>query len=294
MVFTGVAATFFNSNQMKFVGTWFSPAQTGLALGIFVAFNNGSMALSSGIATLFSNYNTAFISAGIYAVLIVLAWIVLGKDKPKVPVAAHAEEQPPVLECLKVVIRSKRIWVMAIGMMLFQSAALTLTQFMPSALQTSYDMTQGQAVTITNVFTFSALIGCLFTAKLFNALKRPRYWFTIFGVIAAVGIAFAWRIPSVPLKIIALSLLGMITLGQTPILTGLPLTFSEIGPKYAGTAGGFSATLMLAANFIIPTFVTMPLAKNNYTKFFIFEAVIMLLFVFISPFIAFNSSKNND
>jgi NNP family nitrate/nitrite transporter-like MFS transporter len=294
MALTGVAATFFNANQMKFVGTWFPAAQTGLALGIFVAFNNGSMALSSGVATLFTNYSSAFVSSGIYAAFMVVVWLILGRDKPKVPVAANAEAQPPILECLKVVVRSRRIWIMAVGMMLFQSAALTLTQFMPSALQADFGYTQGQAVTITNVFTFSALIGCLFTGKLFNALKRPKLWFTVIGIISAFGIAFAWRIPNVPLKVIALSLLGMMTLGHTPILTGLPLTFPEIGPKYAGTAGGFSATLMLAANFIIPTFVTMPLANNDYSKFFYFEAAIMVLFVIISPFMPTKIEQSSE
>ena len=61
----------------------------------------------------------------------------------------------------------------------------------------------------------------------------------------------------------------------------------------SGGAGGFSATLMLAMNFIIPTFVTMPLANNDYVKFFYFEAAIMLLFVIVSPFLPIHIERKS-
>jgi hypothetical protein len=43
------------------------------------------------------------------------------------------------------------------------------------------------------------------------------------------------------------------------------------------------ATLMLAANVVIPSYVTMPLAGDDYGKFFILEGIIMLIFVLMTP-----------
>ncbi|MDR2360310.1 MAG: MFS transporter [Oscillospiraceae bacterium] len=280
MVFSGVAATFFNSNQMKLIGRWFPKNQISLGLGIFVAFNNGSMALSSIAATLFPDYNTAFVSSAALSVVVLVMWFVFGKERPVVP-AADETKSPPIPQCLKVAVKSRKLWITAIAMMLFQSSALTLSQFLPEALKNEYS--DSEAALITGVFTFASMFGCMLAPKLLTKIGKLKVSFAIIGSLGAVGIAFAWRVPYLPLKLILLALLGFLTLGLTPILTALPLSFPEIGPTYAGTAGGFMATIMLAANVIIPRYITMPLAGNDYAKFFMFEGVIMLIFVFITP-----------
>jgi len=288
MMLMGVAATFFNSNQMKIVGRWFPEGQSVMALGLFVAFNNGSMALGTGIATLFSDYRTCFISSAVFGVIIWLAWLIFGREKPKGAVLT-ADDTPPILECLKVVVRSRSMWIVAICMTLFQSSALTISQFLLDAMKeqinpaTLQPFDGGFAAVFPNVFTASALVGCLIAPGVIRRAKHPKVLFAAIGLFSAIGVAFAWQIPSLPLKIAALAVLGFVTLGCTPLLTGLPLTFPEIGKKYAGTAGGFMATLMLAANVIIPRYITMPLANNKYELFFMFEGGIMLIFVFLTP-----------
>ncbi|MDR2530122.1 MAG: MFS transporter [Oscillospiraceae bacterium] len=284
MLLSGVAATFFNANQMKIVGRWFPERQSVMALGIFVAFCNGSMAIGLGISTLFANYRDCFISAAIFAILMWVAWLVLGKEKPSVPVGDVDEKTPPILECLKVTVKSKSLWIITIGMMLFQSSALTLSQYLMDALKDSGYET-GLAATVTNVFTVSAMVGCLIMPRLIRRAARPKLIFAIIGVLSAAGVAFAWQIPALPLKIAALAALGFVTLGCTPVLTSAPMSLPEIGPKYAGTAGGFMATLMLAFNVVIPGFVTMPLARNDYRIFYMLEGCIMLIFVFMTPFL---------
>jgi NNP family nitrate/nitrite transporter-like MFS transporter len=280
MVFTGIAATFFNSNQMKLIGRWFPHNQINFGVGVFVAFSNGSMALASIVAAMLPGYHFAFVSSAVFAVVMLVMWIVFGRERPEVSVADEAKS-PPILECLKVAVRSRKLWINAAAMMLFQSSALTLSQFLPEALKGTYS--DSQAALITGVFTFAAMFGCLFTPKLLTKIGHLKLSFAIIGLLGAAGIAFAWRVPYLPVKLILLALLGFFTLGFTPLLTALPLSFPEIGPTYAGTAGGFMATLMLAANVIIPRYVTMPLAGNDYAKFFMFEGAIMLIFVFLAP-----------
>jgi NNP family nitrate/nitrite transporter-like MFS transporter len=280
MVFTGIAATFFNSNQMKLIGRWFPHNQINFGVGVFVAFSNGSMALASIVAAMLPGYHFAFVSSAVFAVIMLVMWIVFGRERPEVSVADEAKS-PPILECLKVAVRSRKLWINAVAMMLFQSSALTLSQFLPEALKGTYS--DSQAALITGVFTFAAMFGCLFTPKLLTKIGHLKLSFAVIGLLGAAGIAFAWRVPFLPVKLILLALLGFFTLGLTPLLTALPLSFPEIGPTYAGTAGGFMATLMLAANVIIPRYVTMPLAGNDYAKFFMFEGAIMLIFVFLAP-----------
>jgi len=285
MILLGVTATFFNANQMKLVGRWFPPAQVSIGIGIFCAMSNLSMAVGSGIGTLFPSYQSAFISSAIYAAAVLVLWIVFGKERPSVPVRdGEDEKSPPVLECLKVVIRSRNVWILAIAVMFFQSSALSISMFMQEALkQAGYNVKW--ATTLTLTFTLAAAVGSLFMPKVFESFSRPKLAFAIIGVIGAVGLTLAWRIPSVWIALICLGILGVITLGLMPVLSSLPLTFPEIGQRYAGTAGGFVATLMLAGNVVLPTYVTMPLSNGDYKLFYLFEGIIMLIFVAMTPFL---------
>ena len=54
MIFTGVAATFLNSNAGKILGQWFSPEKMAVGMGIFLASANASMALGTGTASVYS------------------------------------------------------------------------------------------------------------------------------------------------------------------------------------------------------------------------------------------------
>ncbi|MDR2606192.1 MAG: MFS transporter [Oscillospiraceae bacterium] len=284
MVLLGITATFFNANQMKLVGRWFPPAQVGIGIGIFTATSNLSMAVGSGVGTLFPNYKSAFVSSAVYTAVVLILWIFLGRERPAVSVRPDEDEKsPPVLECLKVVIRSKKVWFLAVSVMLFQSAALSVSMFMQEALkQNGYSVQWATLLPLT--FTLTAAAGCLIIPKPFELIRRPKLAFAVIGVLAAVGLAFAWRIPNVWLSLVSLALLGLITLGMMPVLSALPLTFPEIGQRYAGTAGGFIATLMLAGNVIIPTYITMPLARGDYGMFYLLEGGMMLIFVCLTPF----------
>jgi len=73
----------------------------------------------------------------------------------------------------------------------------------------------------------------------------------------------------------------------------MALNFPEIGTRYAGTAGGFIATLMLLGNIVLPTYIIMPLSGGDYKIFFILEGVCMLIFVILAPFIPFVQEKSN-
>lgn len=53
--------------------------------------------------------------------------------------------------------------------------------------------------------------------------------------------------------------------------------FKEIGPKYAGTAGGVVATLELLGAVVLPTYVVIPLCGSSDAAYFAVGGVLMLL-----------------
>ena len=67
---------------------------------------------------------------------------------------------------------------------------------------------------------------------------------------------------------------------QTEMIAALmmtPVLLREIGPKNAGTAGGFIITLQLLGCVVVPTYIIVPLGGGNVTTYFILGTVCFLL-----------------
>ena len=61
---------------------------------------------------------------------------------------------------------------------------------------------------------------------------------------------------------------GTLRSGVIAALMMTPVLLKEIGPKNAGTAGGFIITLQLLGCVVVPTYLIVPLAGGNMTTFF--------------------------
>ena len=52
--------------------------------------------------------------------------------------------------------------------------------------------------------------------------------------------------------------------------------------KYAGTAGGFIATLQLAGTVIFPSYIISPIAGTNYGLMFVLFALLDVILCFVA------------
>lgn len=290
MILMGVCATFLNANGPKVLGTWFAPGKASILLGVFLAVANVSMALGTGIVAVFDTVTSAFICAAIVAVIIAALWIVFMRDNKNAPEGMKEEEPAEklsVVGCIKVCAKSKGVWLAAFCMMCICTATVGATQFLPTALQ-SRGVSKETASLCGMCITIGATIGCLVSPTLSTRLKQPKKWMFVGGLIAAAGAAFAWRITSIPVMVICLLITGFLTSGFSPIVNSLPLSLKEIGPRYAGTAGGFIATIQLIGNVVLPTYVICNIVgNNNYNGMFICFGALMLIFCALCIFLPF-------
>ncbi|MDD6188156.1 MAG: MFS transporter [Clostridiales bacterium] len=294
MILMGVCATFLNANGPKVLGTWFAPGKASILLGVFLAIANISMALGTGIVAVFDTVHSAFLCAAIVAVIVALLWIVFMRDNKNAPEGVKAEtpaEKVPIIECIKICAGSKGVWLAAFCMMCICTATVGATQFLPTALQ-SRGVSKETASLCGMCITIGATIGCLISPTLSTILKQPKKWMFVGGLLAAAGAAFAWRITSVPVMVVCLTITGFLTSGFSPIINSLPLSLKEIGPRYAGTAGGFIATIQLVGNVVLPTYVICNIVgNNNYNGMFICFGALMLIFCVLCIFLPLESKK---
>lgn len=293
MILMGVCATFLNSNGAKVIGTWFNPDKASVLLGIFLAIANVSMSIGTGSAAVFGTVNNAFVWSSVVAVVVALLWVVFMRDN-NAPVEG-AEEAPTeklvLSSCIKACAKSRGVWISAFCMMCICTAAVASTQFLPTALQ-SRGVSKETSSLCGMFITLGGTLGCLSSPLLSTHLKHPKKFMIGGGILAAVGIAFAWRITSIPVMAVCLILTGFLTSGFSPIICALPLRLKEIGPKYAGTAGGFVATIQLVGNVVLPTYVICNLVgNNNYSAMFMCFGALVLIFCVLCIFLPIDTKN---
>jgi NNP family nitrate/nitrite transporter-like MFS transporter len=137
-----------------------------------------------------------------------------------------------------------------------------------------------------SIMTIGCLIGTLLGPVIANALGKTKPAMVAFALIAALGGAFFWQLPAGFLLGAGMLVYGAAVSASIPLLMSLPVQLDEIGPVYAGTAGGFLATIQLIGAVVVPTYVITPIAGANMNLFFILSGgcmIITMLLIFFLP-----------
>jgi len=289
MICMGVAATFLNSNVGKILGQWFSPKRMALSMGIFLASANASMSLGTGTAGLYPNMRAAFIGSAVLAVIILALWIVLMRDRPAEKTAdgeTIAEEKVSILRGLKIAATSRTVWMCAVCLFLSVGGMTSMANFMPSALN-ERGFSESVCNVVSMAVTLGGLGGCLIAPVTARWFPNKRMFFITNGILAGLGVLFAWRISDSPaVTFVLLFLTGYFCTGSSPILMSMPVRDPRIGTRYGGTAGGFVATIQLGGSVVIPSYILAPIATRtdgscNFALYFGLIALMMAVFVIV-------------
>jgi NNP family nitrate/nitrite transporter-like MFS transporter len=104
-------------------------------------------------------------------------------------------------------------------------------------------------------------------------------YLVIISLLGAAGTFWSWQLPLGTPIVMALILAGFMQSAITPTVLSLPMLLPEIGPVYAGSAGGIIATLMVLGAVVVPTFVITPLAGPNVAVLYSLAALCFALII---------------
>jgi NNP family nitrate/nitrite transporter-like MFS transporter len=281
MILAGFGATFLNANGAKIIGSWFPPEKIGSMMGIFLAVSTVAMTAGMGTTAMIPGIRTAYILAAALSIAAAVLWVLLMKKPPE---TGPVQDTPaiPILTCLKVALKSKSVWFVGFCLMGIMGSFVSISSFLPTALGgRGIDPVSagiyGSAITVGN------FLGCLLVPALAGRLGFNKPFLYLNPIIAGLGVAIGWRAPQGALLAICLCITGIAMGGLMPILMSIPIQLPEIGPLYAGTAGGVTGTLQLIGAVVIPTYVVGPIAGTNMDMFFIVGGACMIL-VFLFSF----------
>lgn len=272
---TGFAAVFINAGGGKLLGGLYGAEKVNEKMGILMAASTAGMALSMFTSARFPNIKAAFGTTAVLSAVSAVLWVVFMKN----PVESRQEEDtqmPSLKECILMAAGCRDVWLVGIAMFFIMAANVVISSFLPTALST-----RGiGAVTAGNLGTFLTLgnfLGCFTAPAMIRKTGSQKRVLFASGLLAGAGIAASWMIPWIPVMAAALLLTGMFLGGMIPTLMALPVQFREIGPVYAGTAGGIVGTVQLLGAVLVPSYIIAPIAGSNFALLFLLGGACMAL-----------------
>ena len=293
MLIMGLIMPFVGANFAKLVGLWFPKKQIGLAFGIFFFIGMAGNTVSLNVTTYFPSIFSAFLTSAFVMLALCILWIILARDKPA---GVSLPPPMPLKNYTKVAARSKNVWLGGFLAMLYMGATLSFTGFLPAALNSVHGISPSVAGFWTSIFTLGNMIGGFVGPLLVDRVGTMKPVIIILAITGAAFTYLSWISPVGVIMGISLLLGGTLTGTILPNINTLPLRFKEIGPVYAGSAGGIIATMQVAGAFFIPTFIISTIAGQNYNLLFILASLTFLLIAPVTillPTIRLREKKQN-
>lgn len=273
---TGFTACFVSAGAAKILAGYFGPEGVGPKMGILMAASTLAMTVALATSAAFGDITPAFVVSAVLSAVALVLWLLFLKN-PEGSADSERAIGPSFWEYLAVVLRSKNTWFVALALAFVLGGNVVMGSFAPTALAEK-GIDANTAGIITSLYTLGNLAGC-FTAptlvRLLGGKQKPVL--LLYAVLAAVGVAFAWRPSSGVLIVICMFLAGNFVGGIIPMCFSLPVQFEEIGPVYAGTAGGVLTTVQVLGAILLPSYVFAAIAGANFGMMFILGGASLLV-----------------
>jgi len=291
MVFSGFGSAFLNANLPKIVATWFSVDKINKMMGICMTASSLAMTIGMGTTALFPTTRVAFTLAALLSGVVFIIWLIFMRNKPHDNVEQPAQ---PLNVYLKVIIKNKAVWLVGFCLMFLLGCNMIISSFLPTALIKMRGIDSVTAGTVGAMFVLGTFFGSILGPLLFHRIGRIGPFIMGIGMVGAVLSTFAWLVPNGISLYAALLFAGCPIGAAIPILMAFPISLPEIGPTYAGSAGGIISTLQLLGAVMIPTFIATPIAGDNYYLLFGMAGACMLIMGLIALFLPKHKSNNNQ
>ena len=277
MALAGCGCMVVNSNIAKLASALYPMDKVGTVVGILMAGSNAASALAFATTSMLPDLQTVFLIPAVASVVCVALWFLFAREELFADSKTPAEDRSGVLDSLKLCFRSRSLWLAGLTLFLILGGTMVLTNFHVTALTTLRGYSEVLAGSFSSVSMVGAIFGSIFL-PIFVTRKPEKAPLLIF-IMLLICAAAAYGMLVLPVAGIYICsfLNGTLRSGVIAVLMMTPVLLAEIGPKNAGTAGGFIITLQLLGCVVVPTYIIVPLGSGNLTTYFILAAVCFLL-----------------
>lgn len=274
---TGVSACFIMAGAGKILGGFYGAEGVGSKMGILMACSTIGMTLAMMTSARFPSIRSAFIISAILACAAAVLWVLFMKNPPQTSVPNSTESgMPSIGECLKTALRSKGVWLVSFALFFIMSANVVISSFTPTVLA-GKGIGPVSAGNLASCLTLGNLLGCFVAPFCVSKVNSQKKVLIVFGILAGVGVTTSWMASSAILLAVAYLLTGTLLGGMIPLLMSIPVQLADVGPLYAGTAGGIVGTIQVVGAVLVPSYIIAPIAGDSFTLLFILGGVCMVI-----------------
>lgn len=273
-ILAGLSSGLLVCNLSKLFGAWFRPEQMGMLMGLYMV--SPMLAGFAGTATtpLFHSEASAFVFSGIACLVILVLWLIFAKNKPE---GAPDVSSLPVIRYLGKAARSRNIWLAGLCAFFVMGAMMTFTNFLPLVLKNVWLISPAQAAFYGSLPNLGGVFGSLLGPVICNRIGVMKPYLVVASLLGAAGTFWSWQLPIGPAIVVSLISAGFLQSAILPLILPLPILLPEIGPVYAGSAGGIISTLQVLGGVAAP--IITPLAGSNPIVLFGLAALCFVLII---------------
>ena len=273
MCLFGIAYGIVMPNLPKLVGIWFPPHQAGLASGIYMSGLNIGGAFGLLTAPLFGGWKAAFGTVGTLMLIIAVMWTIFARNAPRktdIPM-------PSLLTGVNRGLRSRNVWLIAVGQFLYLGAFVGFSGNFPVALEQVHHVTPKTAGAIASLLTWGLVFGNFFIPMLSDRVGVRKAFIYLGAIGAAVCVFLAWYAAPGPATWFLIFVGGVVFGSIQPVLFTVLVELPELDSDCLGGASGLVTTLLNAGGFFVPLLVISPLVaagtQEAFTRGFLVTAL---------------------
>ena len=277
MALAGCGCMVVNSNIAKMASALYPMDKVGTVVGILMAGSNAASALAFATTSMLPSLQVVFLIPTIASVICVVLWFVFARESLFKGSKTPADERSSVVDSLKLCFKSRSLWLAGLTLFLLLGGTMVITNFHVTALTTLKGYSETMAGSFNSVSMVGAIFGSIFLPIFVT--KKPEKAPLLVFIMLLISAATAYGMIALPAWCIYICsfLNGALRSGVIAALMMTPVLLKEIGPKNAGTAGGFIITLQLLGCVVVPTYIIVPLGGGNITTYFVLSTVCFVL-----------------
>ena len=277
MALSGFGCMVVNANLAKIASSIYSMDKVSKVVGIIMGASSAATALSFATTAMIGSLKLTFLIPAAASAAIALLWLVFVREKSFSAYRAPEEEKNSVKQAFLLCLKNRSLWIAGLTEFLLLGASMIVTNFHVSALTAYQGYTESAAGSFNSVLMVGAIFGSvLLPVYVTRKPERAPVLVFLMLVISALTCYGLIALPEWGIYICAF-LNGALRSGVIATMMMVPVLLKDIGPRNAGTAGGFILTLQLLGAVILPTYVIVPLGKGNLNSYFILASAAMLL-----------------
>ena len=251
----GVGMAALTANNAKTLGLWFAD-KTDVAMGIYYAATCFGIAAAQASSAFMPSVLMGYTAAEGLLVVLTIFWGIFGKNVQHDSLIPDGVERD---QALLTAFRSRNVWLCAICAAFSLAATTAFSGVLPQALE----LVRGAELAA--LTTAAGIVGCLIAPILYGKCRLTRPYLVIVGLLGSISIAAAWFASGLKSMGALLAVCGIVTSMMGPVVQALPVSFAEIGTRYAGSAGGIMAEVSLLGSCMLPIGIAA-ISGSDYDK----------------------------